>query len=142
MTRTSGRLKYAGLTAAIVCAGLLCRWPALGLPWPAAKYSGSMLWAAMIYAGLRTINPRATILGTLEAAIAIAICVELFRLYHQPELDAFRTTLVGQLLLGRIFSLWNVVAYTTGIAGIALADGRVRRIRERQRTGKPGVVAF
>ena len=110
---------------AIVCAGLLCRSPALGLPWPAAKYSGSALWAAMIYASLRAINPRATIVGTLEAAIAIAICVEFFRLYHQPGLDSFRTTLAGQLLLGRIFSLWNVVAYAFGIACIALADGRV-----------------
>jgi hypothetical protein len=96
----------------------------------------------MIYASLRTINPRTSILSTLEAAIAIAICVEFFRLYHQPKLDAFRTTLVGQLLLGRIFSLWNVVVYAAGIACIALADGRVRRIRERQRTGKPGVAIF
>jgi hypothetical protein len=131
MTRTSGRLKYAGLTVAIVCAGLLCRWPALGLPWLAAKYSGSILWAAMIYAGLRTINPRAGILSTLEAAIAIAICVEFFRLYHQPGLDSSRTTLAGHLLLGRIFSLWNVVASATGIACIALADGWVQRNRER-----------
>src|SRR5271167_737489 len=128
MTRTSERLRYAGLTAAIVCAGLLCRWPALGLPWPAAKYAGSALWAAAIYSGLRALNPRGTILGALEAAIAIAICVECLRLYHQPWLDSFRTTLAGQLLLGRIFSLWNVVAYATGIACIALADGRVWRI--------------
>jgi hypothetical protein len=138
MTRTSERLSYAGLTVAIICAGLLCRSPALGLPWPAAKYSGSELWAATIYASLRAINPRASILGTLEAAIAIAICVEFSLLYHQPELDSFRTTLAGQLLLGRIFSLWNVVAYAAGIACIALADGWVRRIRERQRTASPG----
>jgi len=142
MTRTSERLRYAGLTAAIVCAGLLCRWPALGLPWPAAKFAGSSLWGATVYAGLRAINPRATIWGALAAAIAIAICVEFFRLYHQPGLDSFRTTLAGKLLLGRIFSLWNVVAYATGIACIAFADGRVQRIRERQRMGKPGVVAF
>jgi len=35
---------YTASTAAIVCAGLLCRWPALGLPWSAAKYAGSGLW--------------------------------------------------------------------------------------------------
>jgi hypothetical protein len=122
MTRTSERLKYAGLIAAIVCAGLLCRWPGLGLPWPVAKYAGSALWGAMVYTCLRAINPRATILSTLKAASAIAICVEFFRLYHQPELDSFRATLAGRLLLGRIFSLWNVVAYAIGIACIALTD--------------------
>ncbi len=100
MIEIDGRPKYAGLTAAIVCAGLLCRWPALGLPWFVAKYAGSALWGAMVYAGLRTINPRATVLSALTAAITIAICVELFRLYHQPGLDAFRATPAGQLLLG------------------------------------------
>ena len=60
----------------------------------------------------------------LMASIGIAIAVECVRLYHQPGLDAFRMTLAGQLLLGRIFSLWNIVAYAIGIAGSALADER------------------
>jgi hypothetical protein len=46
----------------------------------------------------------------------IAIGVELFRLVHFPSLDAFRLTLPGALLLGRIFSVWNMVAYGVGIA--------------------------
>jgi hypothetical protein len=110
------------LTAAIVCAGLLFRWPALGLPWPVAKYVGSALWGGMVYAGLRTIEPRANVLGATIMAGTIAICVEFFRLYHQPALNAFRATLAGQLLLGRIFSLWNIVAYLAGIACFALID--------------------
>jgi len=127
MRGANERLTYAGLTVAIICAGLLCRWPGLGLPWSVAKYAGSALWGGMVYAGLRTINPRATVLGTMMVSGTIAICVEVFRLYHQPGLDAFRATLAGQLLLGRIFSLWNVLAYAVGIACVALADGRVVR---------------
>jgi hypothetical protein len=46
----------------------------------------------------------------------IAIGVELFRLIHAPWLDAFRLTLPGALLLGRIFSPWNMLAYGVGIA--------------------------
>jgi hypothetical protein len=42
--------------------------------------------------------------------------VELFRLVHAPGLDAFRLTLAGALLLGRIFSPWDMLAYGVGIA--------------------------
>src|ERR1700742_4504511 len=116
------RSNHAGLTAAIVCVGLLCRWPALGLPWPVAKYAGSLLWGSMVYAGLRAINPRAAIQSAVMVSLTIAICIEFFRLYHLTALDAFRTTMAGQLLLGRIFSLYNIVAYAGGIAFIALID--------------------
>ena len=55
-------------------------------------------------------------------ATAIAIGVELFRLVHLPWLDAFRLTLPGALLLGRIFSLWNMVAYGVGIGLAVMLD--------------------
>jgi hypothetical protein len=51
----------------------------------------------------------------LPAALAIAVCVELVRLVHTPWLDALRLTTAGALLLGRIFSVWNMVAYAAGI---------------------------
>lgn len=128
MTGGGVRLGYAGLTLCIVCAGLMCRWPGLGLPWPVAKYAGSALWGAMVYAGLRTINPRATVLSAVIAASAISVGVESFRLYSQPALDVFRMTLAGQLLLGRIFSVWNILAYVIGIGLVALADQRLAQI--------------
>lgn len=59
--------------------------------------------------------------------MTIAICVEMFRLCHSPWLDQFRLTLFGALLLGRIFSLWNIVAYAFGIAlALAVDPGRER----------------
>jgi hypothetical protein len=39
-----------------------------------------------------------------------------------PWLDAFRLTTTGALLLGRVFSPWNMVAYGFGIAAGALLD--------------------
>jgi hypothetical protein len=131
MRERERRLTYAGLTAAIIGAGLLCRLPALGLPGLVAKYAGSALWGAMVYSGLRAIFPRAAVSGAATAAVAIAIFVELSRLYHQPALDAFRATLAGRLLLGRIFSLWNVAAYAIGIVGVAFADRSVPHTRKR-----------
>lgn len=59
---------------------------------------------------------------------AIAVAVELFRLVHTPALDAFRLTLAGALLLGRIFSPWDMVAYGMGIILAMALDGlAVRR---------------
>ena len=48
-------------------------------------------------------------------AAAIAVSVELFRLVHAPWLNTFRLTLPGALLLGRVFSLWDMLAYGAGI---------------------------
>jgi hypothetical protein len=44
-----------------------------------------------------------------------SLSVELFKLYHTPALDAFRLTLPGKLLLGRVFSLWDLIAYAVGV---------------------------
>jgi hypothetical protein len=79
------------------------------------KYGGSMLWGTMVFflVGLAISNsPR---LGIALISVFIAICVELFRLVHTPWLDEFRLTLPGALLLGRVFSIWNVLAYVVGI---------------------------
>ena len=127
MSAARARLAYGAVTVAIVGAGLLCRWPRLGLPWPVAKYTGSALWGAMVYAAVRTIRPSAAMTSAATVALVIAAGVEASRLLHQPWLDAFRQTLSGKLLLGRFFSPWNVVAYAVGILGLALADARARR---------------
>jgi hypothetical protein len=61
--------------------------------------------------------------------MAVAVAVELIRLVHTPWLDDFRLTLAGALLLGRIFSLWNLVAYAAGIVLGAVADRAMGSIR-------------
>lgn len=62
--------------------------------------------------------------GIVLGAGTLALATECSRLYHTPELDAYRLTTAGALLLGRVFSLWNLVAYVLGIAlGAALDAG-------------------
>ena len=107
----------AGLCAAIIVGGLALRGFGLGFGLPAlvVKYGGSTLWGTMVFflvAMAASSRSRPSI--ALIAAI-IAVCVELFRLVHTPWLDAFRLTLPGALLLGRIFSLWDLLAYGAGI---------------------------
>jgi beta-N-acetylhexosaminidase len=70
----------------------------------------------MIYLLVGLFIPTRSRFVRVVVAMTIAISVEAFRLYHAPALDAFRLTLPGALLLGRIFSAWNIVAYVAGVA--------------------------
>ena len=109
-----------------IAAGLTLRLTHFGLPQPVVKYGGSILWAAMIFWIVTTLGPRLPAVRAAFAAGAAALAVELFKLYHSPALDAFRLTFPGALLLGRIFSGWDMVAYAIGITAAALADRVIR----------------
>ncbi|QKK28661.1 DUF2809 domain-containing protein [Rhizobium indicum] len=95
---------------------------AADLPFIVVKYGGSALWGAMAYllVALFVARSRPAVIAVM--ALFIAISVELFRLYHTPWLDAFRLTTAGALLLGRIFSFWNMLAYAIGIAAACIFD--------------------
>ncbi|MDK4736765.1 DUF2809 domain-containing protein [Rhizobium sp. CNPSo 3490] len=118
------QLLRLGAVLVVIAAGLALRrfGYAVDLPFVVVKYGGSALWGAMVYLLV------ALVLGkSLRAVIAVmalfmAIAVEFFRLYHTPWLDAFRLTTAGALLLGRIFSLWNILAYAIGIAVVCAFD--------------------
>lgn len=79
------------------------------------KYGGSLLWAMMVFLLVGVLLPWLTRSQLAAIALVIAIMVEFSRLVHTLWLDAFRLTTAGALLLGRIFSLWNLVAYVVGI---------------------------
>ncbi len=114
------------LIFATIAGGLMVRLVPLGLPPVAVKYGGSALWALMIYWIVSTALRHSSVAKAATLALAAATSVELLKLYHRAALDAFRLTLPGALLLGRIFSLWNIVAYTLAIALGALVDQKMR----------------
>lgn len=106
-----------GLALMVIACGLSLRlygFP-LGLPAIVVKYGGSLLWATMVFLLIGALLPWLTPSKLVAIAAAIAVVVEFSRLVHTPWLDAFRLTTAGALLLGRIFSLWNLVAYVAGI---------------------------
>jgi len=109
------------LCAAIVIVGLSLRRYGfdLGLPGTIVKYGGSGLWGAMLFFLVAIAAPRLSRWTIAWISMPIAVCVELSRLVHTPWLDEFRLTPAGALLLGRIFSARDIIAY---IAGIALAS--------------------
>jgi hypothetical protein len=102
--------------------GLAVRYLPLHLPWFLYKYLGSTLWAAALYWFLATLLPKLRPIALATLAITIATVVELSRLVAIAPIDAFRLTLPGQILLGRYFSLKNIVAYLLAITLAATVD--------------------
>ena len=120
----------AALALIVIACGLSLRWYGfpLGLPAFVVKYGGSLLWATMVFLLAGVLLPRLTRTQIAALAAIFAIAVEFSRLVHAPWLDAFRLTTAGALLLGRIFSLWNLVAYLVGI-GLGVGIDRLAGMR-------------
>jgi Protein of unknown function (DUF2809) len=114
----------AGLCLLVIISGLALRkfGPGLGLPFPLVKYGGSVLWGTMVFFLVAMAAPARSPSGIAPISAAIAVCVELFRLVHTPWLDDFRLTTLGALLIGRVFSPWNMLAYGVGIVFGMLLD--------------------
>jgi hypothetical protein len=122
---------YLGLAIATMLAGLVLRLVPLGLPYWLVKWGGSVLWAAMVYWLLAALMPYMRVTTVALTAVVAAGLMESLRLYHSPGLDAFRLTLAGVLLLGRVFSRWHLVAYWAAIAVVSLLDWMLVRRRVR-----------
>jgi hypothetical protein len=126
---TPRSLKHSlALCFVTIAAGLAVRLVPFGLPAFVVKYAGSTLWALMIYWIVSTLLPtwRPPRIALISGVIATT--VEFFKLYHSPGMDAFRLTLPGMLLLGRYFSVWDIVAYWIAIFAGVFLDARIRRV--------------
>ena len=123
----------AGLCLLTVVSGLALRGfgSGLGLPSLIVKYGGSLLWGTMVFFLVALAASRQSRRRIVLISAMIAVGVELFRLYHTPWLDAFRLTTAGALLLGRIFSVWNMLAYGCGIVFAAGLDRLAMWAREQ-----------
>ncbi|WP_263358246.1 ribosomal maturation YjgA family protein [Acidicapsa ligni] len=117
---------YLILAVLTILVGLFLRLVPLGFPFLIVRYGGSVLWATMLYLLFATIQPKRTPLTLAILASILAALVELSRLYHSPGLDAFRLTLAGALLLGRVFTPWHFLAYWAAIAITAIVDQAAR----------------
>lgn len=102
--------------------GLAVRLLPLGLPWFLYKYLGSILWAIALYWFLAAFLPRLRPAALAALSIAIGTSLEFSRLVPIAPVDAFRSTFAGKILLGRYFSVRNIVAYVLGIALAAALD--------------------
>ncbi len=118
------------LILATTAAGAAIRFVHLGLPQYVVKYGGSFFWAILLYWLVSTVAPRLRPASAALVAATIATAIEFFKLVRTPALDAFRHTLPGILILGRIFSLQDILAYCLAIAAATLVD---RTLTQKQR---------
>lgn len=127
----ASRLLLLSSLILVILAGLALRryGYTIGLPFIVVKYGGSVLWGAMVYllAALLFVNHR-TRLFIIAVACCFSVAVELLRLVHFPALDAFRDTATGTLLLGRVFSPWNIVCYLAGVGMAAAVTRQFERL--------------
>lgn len=116
-------------TCGAILAGLVLRRFGydIGLPFVVVKYGGSILWGSMVFLVVASLLPCRNGRAAIVVACIVAIAVELTRLVHFPALDAFRATTAGALLLGRVFSLWNIACYLAGIGAAAFIASRLSK---------------
>lgn len=119
------------------CAGLAVRMVPMDLSPVVVKYGGSMLWALAIYWLVSTFLTRSLFSAAMFAGV-LATSIEFLKLYHTPDLEAFRYTLLGSLLLGRIFSFSDIAAYWVAISLGALLDTQLRPVKSMYRNPAPG----
>ena len=134
MTIPKRRITYAVLMLITIAVGLAWRMVPLGLSPFWFKYGGSALWAMALYWMIAACLPRLCAVGLGCLAAIVAVVVEFSRLWHMAAVDAFRLTLAGRLLLGRFFSLKNIVAYWIAIVLAGLLDRWLVR-RDEFRSG-------
>jgi hypothetical protein len=124
----------ACLCLSVIACGLALRGFGRGLGMPAfvVKYGGSLLWGTMVFFLVAMAASTLSRRNIALMAAAIAMAVELLRLVHAPWLDDFRLTTAGALLIGRVFSPWNMLAYGAGIVVAVWIDRFAARVSAKR----------
>lgn len=109
------RLNYLITTIVIMIMGLLSRKYMNIFPKSIAPFIGDMLWAMMVYFGLRFLNPKLKIITTLILAIIFSFSIEISQLYQADWINNIRSTTIGGLILGHGFLFEDLISYSIGI---------------------------
>src|SRR4051812_13272812 len=121
------RLHVAIAIVATITLGLASRkFPALQFTL-LGKYPGDALWALTAYGCVAWLRPAASTRTVAVCALVISYADELSQLYQAPWLNHLRATTVGHLFLGSVFSWFDLLAYTIGVAIGALIETLITR---------------
>ena len=130
--RNRNRLPYGCWLALVIATGLLWRSSLFSLPISLRKYGGDTLWSLMVFFGLGWLFPRLPMRVRAALALLFSFVVETSQLYHEPWIDAIRSTRLGALAIGSVFNWPDFPAYTLGVLiGVAL-EFLVRAINSRR----------
>ncbi len=109
------RVKYVVVTIFIMIMGLLSRKYMNIFPKTIAPFVGDMLWAMMVYFGLRFLIPKLKLTKTLILAIIFSFSIEISQLYQADWINNIRSTTLGGLVLGHGFLFEDLISYSLGI---------------------------
>lgn len=101
---------YLTLIVGTIILGILSRVLA-GIP----TFIGDILYASMIYFGMRFLFTTTNIQKTAIYALVFCFCIEFQQLYRAEWVLQIRRTLLGHYILGQDFIWWNLVCYGIGI---------------------------
>lgn len=116
------RIKYLVVTMFIMIIGLLSRKYMNIFPKAIAPFVGDMLWAMMVYFGLRFLIPKLKLVKTLTLAIIFSFSIETSQLYQADWINNIRATTLGGLVLGHGFLFEDLISYSLGIVIGCLLD--------------------
>lgn len=116
------RIKYLVVTMFTMIMGLLSRKYMNIFPKAIAPFVGDMLWAMMVYFGLRFLIPKLKLTKTLILAIVFSFSIETSQLYQADWINNIRATTLGGLVLGHGFLFEDLISYSLGIVMGCLLD--------------------
>jgi hypothetical protein len=121
ITSRSVRLFMLASAVVFVAAGLTIRAASGGSTGNLAQYSGTALYASLVYAGVLFLWPR--IAPLLAGGIAVGFCwlIELAQLTGIPAALSAHS-LLARLMLGAEFDLTDIAWYPVGIVPLVAVD--------------------
>lgn len=116
MNNTPKRNRFAYLILALVCmaSGLGIRYFGTGLPEFFKEYGPDTIWALMIFSIIAFILEKANTLTVFLAAMVFTFGMEASQLYQAEWINNIRNTTAGALLLGAVFSFYDLATYLVG----------------------------
>jgi glycopeptide antibiotics resistance protein len=85
------------------------------LPLFIAENSGDMLWAMMVYFGIRFLLVRKSLLTAFCLSLLFSFGIEFSQIYQADWINQLRGTLLGALVLGKGYLTIDLIRYSVGI---------------------------
>lgn len=116
------RLVYFGAIVLCIAFGLGSRMYQEFLPVFLAEHAGDVLWAMMVYFGLRFILVQKDVHVALFVGFLFCFAIEFSQLYQADWLNDIRGTVLGGLILGKGFLFIDFIRYTSGLLIAIIID--------------------
>lgn len=109
-------MSYLIVAIIVMLLGIASRRYGDSLPDPVAEHSGDVLWAGMIYFGVRMLFAQKSCSRAFGIALTFCFAIEISQLYQAEWINAIRATTLGALVLGKGFLAADLIRYSIGVA--------------------------